>query len=57
MIVGITGTDGTGKGEKVWETFARPCQLVCELASKTSDKVYSVCKTPVPNLSRINTIV
>lgn len=42
MIIGITGTDGAG--ETVQWTVARPCQLVCELVSETSDKVYSFCK-------------
>lgn len=49
MIIGITGTDGAGKGEKVWETLARPCQHVCEVTKQTGDKVYSTCKVPVPN--------
>ena len=50
MIIGITGTDGAGKGEK-WDGthFARPCQLVCEVTKKTSDKVYCACKAPGPN--------
>ena len=30
IIIGITGTDGAGKGELVRGTNARPCQLVCE---------------------------
>jgi len=49
MILGITGTDGAGKGEKVWGTFARPCQLICERAKQNSDKVYSDCKSPAPS--------
>ena len=44
MIIGITGTDGAGKGETVWETVARPCQLFCELAIQNSDTVYRPCK-------------
>jgi hypothetical protein len=44
MLIGITGTDGAGKGEKVRGTFARPCQLVIELEKITSDKVYCACK-------------
>ena len=32
-------------GEKVWETFARPCQLIYEaFAELINDKVYSSCK-------------
>ncbi|GEM_PF-1605520 len=49
MLIGITGTDGAGKGEKVWETFARSCQLFCESTNKNSDKVYRDCKSPAPN--------
>jgi hypothetical protein len=49
MIIGITGTDGAGKGETVQWTVARPCQPVCTLATQTSDKVYSACKELVPN--------
>lgn len=30
ILIGITGTDGAGKGEYVRGTCARPCQLVCE---------------------------
>ncbi len=52
MIIGITGTDGAGKGENVWETFARPCQLFCELAKQSSDTVYSACKVPAPERSQ-----
>lgn len=42
MIIGITGTDGAGKGEKAWDAFARPCQQFCELVNVNSDKVYRV---------------
>ena len=48
MLIGITGTDGAGKGEKVWETFARRCQLSCERANFDSDTVYSAGKAPAP---------
>ena len=48
MLIGITGSLGGGKGESVRGTDARPCQLVCELANKTSDKVYRACKAHVP---------
>ncbi len=48
MVIGITGTDGSGKGEKVWETFARGCLIFIELAKINIDNLYRVCKTPVP---------
>ncbi len=32
-------------GEKVWETFARPCQILLEETKRNIDRVYSVCKT------------
>jgi len=49
MIIGIAGSFGEGKGEIVWETIARPCQLLCEELKQRSDKVYSACKVPVPS--------
>lgn len=54
MIIGITGSFGAGKGETAWEAVARPCQLLCELVKQSSDKVYSVCKTPVPVLNQLS---
>jgi len=54
MVIGIAGSFGAGKGEVVWETTARPCQLVGEHLETTSDKVYSVCKTPGPELTLSN---
>ena len=50
MIIGITGTDGAGKGEIVWGTVARPGQLVSEYLERTSDQVYRACKAPEPGL-------
>jgi len=49
MILGITGTDGAGKGETVWGTVARGCQIFLELANKNSDNLNSSCKVPVPD--------
>ena len=43
-VIGITGTDGAGKGETVRGTVARPCQQFFELAKTNSDKVYCSCK-------------
>ncbi len=40
IVIGITGTDGAGKGETVRGTVARGCQLFC----KNSDNLYSSCK-------------
>lgn len=54
MIIGITGSFGAGKGETVRGTVARPCQLLCELAIPSSDKVYSACKAPVPVLEQLS---
>jgi len=48
MLIGITGTDGAGKGEKAWDAFARPFETVLELANRTIQKVYCACKAPVP---------
>ena len=31
-------------GEKVWETFARPCQLFLEFTRRNNDTVYSLGK-------------
>ena len=53
MLIGITGTDGAGKGENVWETFARPCQLILSLR-KMSDKVYCTCKVAVPDYNLLS---
>lgn len=48
MLLGITGTDGAGKGETVRGTVARGCQVVFEVTKKTTDNLNSVCKTPGP---------
>ena len=52
MILGITGTDGAGKGETVWGTVARGCLQFLEYANKNSGNLNSVCKTPVPQRSQ-----
>ena len=50
MILGITGTDGAGKGEK-WDGthFARGCHMFLEFTKRNIDNLYSVCNTPVPH--------
>lgn len=49
MLIGITGTDGSGKGETIWEIVARGCQIFFEVTKKNIDNLNSVCRTPVPN--------
>jgi len=51
MIIGITGTDGAGKGETVWGTVARGCLRFLENANKNRDNLNSICKMPVPKQS------
>jgi len=48
MLIGITGTFGSGKGETVRGTDARPCQLVCELANKLATRCTVPVKAPAP---------
>ncbi len=48
ILLGITGTDGAGKGENVWDTFARPFAIFFQTMKKNIQKVYSTCKVPVP---------
>ena len=38
----IVGVDEAG--EKAWEAFARPCQVVSEYLEENIYKVYSSCK-------------
>lgn len=42
LLVGIDEA-----GEKVWETFARPCHIFSEYLKENMDKVYSSCKEGV----------
>jgi len=58
LLIGITGTDGAGKGEK-WDGthFARPLEILFEATKKNILKVYCACKAPVPNMGYSNCIV
>ncbi len=53
MLLGITGTDGAGKGEKVWETFARGCQEFLDFKKRNSDNLNSACKQVFSSCVRI----
>ena len=57
LLIGITGTDGAGKGETVWETVARPLEIFFECAKKNILKVYCACKAPVPTVGNMNPVV
>jgi hypothetical protein len=46
MIIGITGTDGAGKGEK---RIHGASQEVVDNLNKLSYNLNSTCKVPVPN--------
>jgi len=48
MLIGLSGTDGAGKGEKAWDAFARPFEKFLERANRNVQKVYCVCKASVP---------
>ena len=51
MLIGITGTDGAGKGEKVFTHFRK---RLPSIFGENGDNLYSVCKTPAPVMIRIN---
>ncbi len=51
ILIGITGTNGSGKGETVWETVARGCRHF-RTYEKVSYNLNSDCKTPVPEQSK-----
>ena len=40
----MTNRVGYVVGEPVWETGARPCQILCEYLEQNIDRVYSSCK-------------
>lgn len=44
MLLGITGTDGSGKGKTVWETVLEGCQIFFEFSKKNIDNLNSNCK-------------
>ncbi len=48
MLLGITGTDGSGKGKTVRGTVLEGCQI---FSFENIDNLYSDCKSPVPELS------
>ena len=53
ILLGITGTDGAGKGENVWDTFARPFAIFFQTMKKNIQKVYSTCKQVFSYVTRI----
>ncbi len=50
MLIGITGTDGSGKGEK---RILGASQEVVDIFSKISYNLNCTCKVPVPVLGLI----
>lgn len=50
VLVGITGTNGSGKGETVWETVARGCR--CFEFTKSTIQPEQRQLAPVPLLPK-----
>ena len=49
MMIGITGTDGAGKGENSLADCSQGLASCFGACEQKGDKVYCACKAPVPN--------